>query len=142
MKISERHTISKKVKRTYTDDSRVDDAWKTLKEEMDKLKEKEFPYGKYIEPRTDAWPEKSEHCLHKNCPGCKSGTCSGIHMISCPCKNCTPWTMTTERIGYNTISDTGNRIAYYAPSKKGFWIGSNYVGPSETVLTYSGLHTQ
>lgn len=29
-------------------------------------------------------------CMHKNCPQCRMGTCSGVHMISCPCKNCSP----------------------------------------------------
>ena len=28
-------------------------------------------------------------CMHTNCQGCKNGTCSGIHMISCPCEKCT-----------------------------------------------------
>lgn len=31
-----------------------------------------------------------EYCLHKTCIGCKSGTCNGVHMISCPCSNCSP----------------------------------------------------
>ena len=29
-------------------------------------------------------------CVHKNCSGCKAGTCNGVHMISCPCRSCTP----------------------------------------------------
>lgn len=30
-------------------------------------------------------------CFHSNCTGCKNGTCSGVHMISCPCKKCSPF---------------------------------------------------
>lgn len=29
-------------------------------------------------------------CMHDNCPDCKNGTCSGVHMISCPCPKCSP----------------------------------------------------
>ena len=29
-------------------------------------------------------------CLHENCSGCKNGTCSGVHMLSCPCRKCRP----------------------------------------------------
>jgi len=27
-------------------------------------------------------------CLHDSCPGCKDGTCNGVHMISCNCPKC------------------------------------------------------
>lgn len=33
--------------------------------------------------------KQGSDCMHDNCPGCKNGTCSGVHMISCPCKKCT-----------------------------------------------------
>lgn len=29
-------------------------------------------------------------CMHKNCIGCRNKTCNGVHMISCPCKKCSP----------------------------------------------------
>lgn len=29
-------------------------------------------------------------CMHENCSGCKNGTCSGVHMMSCPCPKCSP----------------------------------------------------
>ena len=29
-------------------------------------------------------------CMHDNCPGCKAGTCNGVHMMSCPCAKCSP----------------------------------------------------
>lgn len=29
-------------------------------------------------------------CLHDSCAGCQTGTCSGMHMISCPCPKCSP----------------------------------------------------
>jgi len=29
-------------------------------------------------------------CLHDSCNGCKNGTCSGVHMISCSCPKCSP----------------------------------------------------
>lgn len=29
-------------------------------------------------------------CMHDNCAGCKTGTCSGVHMMSCSCKKCSP----------------------------------------------------
>lgn len=34
--------------------------------------------------------EGMKDCLHENCSGCKNGTCSGVHMISCPCPKCSP----------------------------------------------------
>jgi len=34
-------------------------------------------------------PDNLQPCMHENCPGCKNGTCSGIHLISCPCPKCT-----------------------------------------------------
>lgn len=111
MKITEKHAISNKIKEK-TDTSRVDKAFKTLKEEMDKYKERNpwITLPSVVSP--SVLPEKSEHCLHKNCPECKAGRCSGIHMISCPCRSCSPM-LTTERIGYNTVSDTGNRQVFY-----------------------------
>lgn len=48
-------------------------------------KEPRWP-GLFIQ--NDSWIEHDD-CMHTNCPGCKDGTCSGIHMISCPCKKCT-----------------------------------------------------
>lgn len=32
-------------------------------------------------------PDKTQ-CLHKSCIGCQTGSCSGVHMISCPCPDC------------------------------------------------------
>jgi len=37
--------------------------------------------------------DRASDCMHLNCPGCKNGTCSGIHMISCPCGSCSPTMM-------------------------------------------------
>ena len=34
---------------------------------------------------------RGSSCLHKNCVGCKNGTCSGMHMISCSCRSCSIW---------------------------------------------------
>lgn len=31
---------------------------------------------------------KPSSCMHENCAGCKAGTCKGVHMMSCPCPNC------------------------------------------------------
>lgn len=65
---------------------------KTLEEilkELKKLNDREKqPY--IFNPPIQNQEEWSD-CLHENCPGCKAGTCSGIHMISCPCRKCTPW---------------------------------------------------
>lgn len=33
---------------------------------------------------------RDNNCLHDNCSGCRSGTCSGVHMIACPCPKCSP----------------------------------------------------
>lgn len=30
----------------------------------------------------------NSYCLHKNCMGCKTGSCSGIHMMVCHCRDC------------------------------------------------------
>lgn len=35
-------------------------------------------------------PPHAPICLHDSCPDCKNGTCSGVHMISCPCPKCSP----------------------------------------------------
>lgn len=113
MKIKERHCIKNKIKKN-TNTDKVDDAFKTLKEEMDKYKkrhEEENPWVKM--PYITQVEDKRDRCLHKNCEGCKNGRCSGVHMISCPCRDCTPWTLTTDRIGYNTVGDTGNRQVFY-----------------------------
>lgn len=40
----------------------------------------------FIKPKQEEQP-----CLHDACQGCKDGSCSGVHMISCPCKKCSPW---------------------------------------------------
>jgi hypothetical protein len=43
-----------------------------------------------------------EPCLHRSCPACKAGICSGLHWISCPCERCTPrvsWNATTWLAG-------------------------------------------
>ena len=29
-------------------------------------------------------------CMHEACPGCRSGTCNGVHVMSCPCPKCSP----------------------------------------------------
>ena len=92
MKIREQHTISKKMKQNYRDDSTVDYAWKTLKEEMDKYK-KRNPLIDEINIHSDykvtpEWP-KRDTCLHTNCPDCKR-TPNHVPMISCPCSNCSP----------------------------------------------------
>jgi len=47
---------------------------------------KGFPDGSTYVPSTGT-VEKTL-CLHKNCMGCKAGTCGGVHMISCPCPDC------------------------------------------------------
>lgn len=46
-------------------------------------------------------PENEDRgCLHKQCPNCNGtgqsvhGTC--IHMISCPCKSCSPYMMAVD----------------------------------------------
>lgn len=44
-----------------------------------------FDMGNY----RNAWTG-DDYCMHENCPGCKAGTCNGIHMMSCPCKKCSP----------------------------------------------------
>lgn len=33
---------------------------------------------------------RDDYCLHKNCSACKSGLCSGVHFMSCPCTSCSP----------------------------------------------------
>ena len=41
--------------------------------------------------------DKSSDCLHDNCPSCggtgirKDGLGMCVHMISCPCRKCSPW---------------------------------------------------
>lgn len=140
MKIKERKCITNKIKKN-TDTSNVDSAFKTFKEEMEKHKIKNpNPLGDYIEPCQKEWPKKSDVCLHTQCQECKTNR-NHVHMISCPCRDCTPWTMTTTD-DFVLRSKNLEWTPYYTPPKEGFWIGSNYVGPSETVLTYSGLHTQ
>ncbi len=65
-----------------------------------KCKKKEALFEDCGEPIFEDWTPKQfqnpkdtgnkDYCLHKNCAGCRSGTCSGVHMLSCPCKNCSP----------------------------------------------------
>jgi hypothetical protein len=44
-------------------------------------------------------PPPHRECLHDNCPSCggtgvkKNGLGSCIHMISCPCPKCSPFSM-------------------------------------------------
>lgn len=45
--------------------------------------QKYFPGDIVIAPHPDI-------CLHKQCIGCANGTCSGVHMLSCPCSSCSP----------------------------------------------------
>lgn len=70
-----------------------------------KKREKEFPeLADYLKkkqldgPSVEVVPYKydEDYCMHKNCPGCKAGTCSGVHMLSCPCRNCSPWMMNNQ----------------------------------------------
>ena len=43
-----------------------------------------------IQPTNYKFPIQLQGCLHDNCPGCRAGTCNGVHMISCPCPKCSP----------------------------------------------------
>lgn len=53
-------------------------------------KDLELPTGSPLyNPSTTFTNIPSEdYCLHKNCSGCKSGTCSGVHGLVCRCKSC------------------------------------------------------
>jgi hypothetical protein len=69
---------------------------KKEKEELEKI-EKCEDCGEPIYPEKIPWQfekndirENMKECMHDNCPGCKNGTCSGVHMISCPCPKCSP----------------------------------------------------
>ena len=49
------------------------------------------PWEDWTEEEKDGWSKylrPEQPCLHENCRGCKDGTCSGVHMISCPCPKC------------------------------------------------------
>ena len=35
--------------------------------------------------------DDNELCAHRDCSGCKSGTCSGIHWLVCTCRRCQPY---------------------------------------------------
>lgn len=42
------------------------------------------------------WPKKQEEnktleCLHRMCKDCRFGIKDHVHMISCPCRSCSPW---------------------------------------------------
>jgi hypothetical protein len=79
---------------------------KEKKEQYKKLKKKELikrliqleqmyewatkPYQTYTAPYGTGTPINEIPCMHDNCQGCKDGTCSGVHMLSCPCPKCTP----------------------------------------------------
>ena len=52
---------------------------------IDLLKFRELPFVPINTGETE-----DNYCLHDNCPGCKNGTCDGVHMISCPCPKCSP----------------------------------------------------
>lgn len=47
-------------------------------------------YNKLVNniPYISSDTSSNTQCLHKSCVGCKNGTCSGVHMISCPCPDC------------------------------------------------------
>lgn len=72
------------------------------------LKKAKLEPNKELMPFYYICPQDDDGCLHKNCPNCHGtgqsvhGTC--IHMISCPCKSCTPWMMTDRDLQYNNVS--------------------------------------
>lgn len=76
---------------------RVDDVFINFKQSMIDHKDK----IQYFDPWTLRTIEKSINdldsemrgnaCLHKNCAGCKNGTCNGVHMISYPYISCSAW---------------------------------------------------
>lgn len=65
---------------------------KTKKKELTDFEKliRDINSGKYNIPKVQRWVSVDSQCLHKNCPNCRMGICSGIHMISCPCRECTP----------------------------------------------------
>ena len=60
---------------------------------LGKIKITKYPI--FVDKSTKS-PQHSS-CMHDNCPTCKGtgirndGLGSCVHMISCPCKKCTPW---------------------------------------------------
>lgn len=121
MKIKERHVISNRIKKN-TNTDRVDKAHKTFKEEIEKWNKKreeedlwatiKVPYI----PSEDDYKnitvchEKSDVCLHKNCTECKRGVQNHVHMISCPCRDCSP--RMTATTGYLQVAHDKDGVAY------------------------------
>ena len=68
----------------------VDKAWESLVKEIEKYAKDNVPFRYKFNLRFDNVAQEEQICLHKTCVGCKNGTCSGVHMLSCPCKNCSP----------------------------------------------------
>ena len=50
---------------------------------------KRSPYYFYtVKETTDR--TKVQRCFHDECIGCKNGTCSGAHFLTCTCTKCSP----------------------------------------------------
>ena len=62
---------------------------KCIKKEIEKCEDRGLPIDDILIKRFKSNAEFSD-CMHENCPGCKNGTCGGAHMMSCPCKRCSP----------------------------------------------------
>ncbi len=67
-----------------------------IKEQLEKAEKCEDCGEAVIKEYPVVWPKwatdtmENQGCMHRNCPGCKAGTCSGVHMMSCPCPSCSP----------------------------------------------------
>ena len=69
---------------------RLERKWERIEEKLEakeELNDSWFPKDEFL-PKPK---EPTSDCLHDNCIGCKNGTCSGVHGISCPCKKCSVW---------------------------------------------------
>ena len=69
-------------------------SWTMTKEQYDRVSEELKERSKIID-KFNSTPEIVGGCLHKACPRCSGGGVDKdgqgcIHMISCPCKNCSP----------------------------------------------------
>lgn len=69
----------------------MNDPYRKIKELEDRIRELENVRG----------VTKFSDCMHDNCPSCngtglrKDGLGACIHGISCPCRRCTPYSMTS-----------------------------------------------
>ena len=73
---------------------------KKIKEELERVEKCEdcnepIVNDKYVphwhpQPINNKTYSTSIGCLHDMCPGCKSGTCNGVHMLSCSRTKCSP----------------------------------------------------